>query len=204
MFGGSKIDKEYRDVLQGIRTGDRREPQHKPPASVEADGTTLLRPEHRIVWEDFLQFGEIINTMMHHGPFSFEEMPKVEFGFEGPDYGRHYQVWYNQVPCGRLVIGVAHLLHATEGQGAVAELDLDYAQMMPEGEVRGMLRTMWFMFAKQEDGAVMRAKADLEVVKIMTRHLWEAMRLPEKVHSLDWRFEGPYEHYNEYLKPRTL
>lgn len=199
MFG-NKLQREYKDVIKGIQEGGRREPKHNPPASVEADGTTLLNPEHRIVWEDFRQFGEIINTMMHHGPFSFEEMPKVEFGFEGPDYGRHYQLWYNAVPCGRLIISVAHRLHASEGHGAHGEIDMDYAQLMPEAEVRDMLRTLWFMFAKNEDGEVMRQKADIEVTKIMTRHLWEVQRLPDHVHNLHWRFDGPYEHYSQYLK----
>ena len=203
MFG-SKIKRENKGVIKGIRDGQRREPRHNPAASVEANGTTMMQPEHRIVFDDFRRFGEIINTMMHHGPFSFEETPKVEFGFDGPDYGHIYQVYYNAVPCGRLTIGVAHLLHASEGHGAMGELDLDYAQLMPEGEIRDMLRTMWFMFAKTEDGAVMRAKADLEVVKIITRHLWEVMREPEFVHQLHWRFEGPYEHYSEYLQPRHV
>lgn len=198
MFG-NKLQREFKDVLKGIREGSRREPKHNPPASVEADGTTLLNPEHRIVWAELEAFAEHINIMMHGGPFSFEELPKIEFGLEGPDYGRHYQLWYNSVPCGRLIISVAHLLHATEGHGATAELDLDYAQLMPEAELRSMLRTLWFMFAKQEDGAVMRAKADLEVLGVMTRHLWEVQRQPEHVHNLHWRFDGPYEHYAEYL-----
>jgi hypothetical protein len=106
------------------------------------------------------------------------------------------------VSSGRLIVGVAHLLQATEGHGAVGELDLDYAQLMPEAELRSMLRTLWFMFAKQEDGASMRAKADLEVLKIMTSHLWEVQREPDLIHGLHWRFEGPYEHYAQYLQPR--
>lgn len=199
MFGGNKLQREYKAVIDGINMGTRREPKHNPPASVESDGTTLLRPEHRIVWDDFGPFAKHINIMMHGGPFSFEEMPKVQFGFDGPDYGRHYQIWYNHVPCGRLIVQVAHLLHATEGHGAYGEIDLDYAQLMPEAEVRDMLRTMWFMFAKREDGEVMRQKADIEVTKIMTRHLWEVVRLPERMHNLHWRFEGPYEHYSQFV-----
>lgn len=199
MFG-NRHQKDHKHIVAGIRSGTRREPQHRPPASVEADGTTLLEPYHRIVWDDFGPFAEHINIMMHHGPFSFEEQPRVQFGFDGPDYGRHYNIYYNQIPAGRLIVGVAHLLQATEGHGAVGELDLDYAQLMPEAELRSMLRTMWFMFAKQEDGAVMRAKADLEVLKIMTGHLWEVQREPEVVHGMHWRFEGPYEHYLEYAR----
>lgn len=198
MFG-NKLQREYKDVIRGMKEGQRREPKHTPASSIEKHGTVMLRPEHRIVFDDFSKFGEIINTMMHHGPFSFEETDKIEFGFDGPDYGRIYQVWYNATPVGKLTIGVAHLLHATEGHGAIAEMDLDYAQFMPEGEIRDMLRTMWFMFAKTEDGAVMRAKADLEVVMIMTRHLWEVVREPEHVHAMHVRLEGPYEHYAGYL-----
>ncbi|WP_131798329.1 hypothetical protein [Devosia elaeis] len=118
MFGGNKLQREYKSIIDGIGKGDRREPKHNPPASVEADGTALLRPEHRIVWDDFGPFAKHINIMMHGGPFSFEEMPKVQFGFDGPDYGRHYQIWYNHVPCGRLVVYVAHLLHATGSRGS--------------------------------------------------------------------------------------
>jgi hypothetical protein len=198
MFG-NKLHREYKDVIESIGKGTRREPQHNPPSSVEADGTTLLRPEHRIVWEDFRRFGEILNTMMQHGPVSFEEMPKVQFGFDGPDYGRHYQIWYNQVPCGMLIVSVNYLLHSSEGHGGTGEIDLDYAQLMPEAEVRDMLRSMWFLFAKLEDGAVMRQKADIEVTKIMTRHLWEVQRVTDRVHNLHWRFEGPYEHYSQFL-----
>lgn len=62
-----------------------------------------------------------------------------------------------------------------------------------------MLRTLWFMFAKVEDGATMRLKADIEVTRIMTRHLWEVMREPKSMHALEWRFEGPYQHYEEHL-----
>lgn len=200
MFG-SKIQRDYKEVLKEIASGSRREPQHKPPSSIEKDGTALLRPEHRIVFDDFDRFREIINTAMHHGPFSFEEQDRVSIGFDGPDYGRTYRIYYNAMPAGQLEIGVAHLLHASEGHGASADLSLDFAQLIPEGEVRSLLRTLWFMFAKQEDGAVMRAKADAEAVKIMTMHLWEVIRVPDVVHGLSWRFEGPYEHYAEYLSP---
>lgn len=203
MFG-NKLQREYKAVIEGIKKGQRREPKHNPASSIEKNGTVMIRPEHRIVFDDFRRFGEIINTMMHHGPFSFEETDKVEFGFDGPDYGRIYTVWYNALPVGKLTIGVAHLLHATEGHGAMAEIVLEYAQFMPEREIRDMLRTMWFMFAKTEDGAVMRAKADLDVVKFTTRHLWEVVREPEHVHIMHVRLEGPYEHYAECLQPRQV
>ncbi len=196
MFG-NKLHRDYKRIVEDISNGTRREPNHNPPASVEADGTALLRPEHKAVWDDFGHFAEHINIMMHGGPFSLEEMPKVQFGFDSPNYGRHYQFWYNHVPCGMLIICVAPLLNVKEGYGAYGEIDLDYAQLMPEAEVRDMLRTMWFIFAKLEDGEVMQQKADVEVTKIITRHLWEVVRLPERVHNLHWRFEGPYEHYSQ-------
>ncbi|GGF24182.1 hypothetical protein GCM10011321_14430 [Youhaiella tibetensis] len=200
MFGGGKIQREYKDVIAAIEKGSRRDPQHNPAASIEKDGAALLRPEHRIVWSDFGRFGEIINVAMHHGPWSFEETDRVTFGFDGPDYGRHYRVWYNDMPAGSLQIGVAHLMMATEGHGAMAELDLDFPQLVPEPELRDMLRTMSFMFMRKDDGVAMRAQADLEVLQIMTRHLWEVQRRPDLVLGMHWRFEGPYEHYSEYLK----
>ncbi len=203
MFG-SKIQRDYKDIIHGIKNGQRREPRHDPASGIEQDGTTMMRPEHRIVWDDFRQFGETLNVAMHHGPWSFEETNKVEFGFDGPDYGRHYRIWYNQLPAGSLQIGVAHLLMATEGHGANGEIDLDFPQLAPEGEVRDMLRALSFMFMKNDDGPTMRAKADLEVLQIMSRHLWEVQREPDYVHSLHWRFEGPYEHYSEYLQPRQV
>lgn len=86
----------------------------------------------------------------------------------------------------------------------MGELDLDYAQLMPEEELRDMLRTLTFMFLKTEEGAAMRAKADFEVLQVMTRHLWEVLREPDLVHSMHCRFEGPYGHYAEYLQPRQV
>lgn len=195
----SKIEREYGDVILEIKNGNRRDPQHQPPASVEADGTTLLDQQHRDLWDAFARFGEIINIAQHHGPWSFEETPKVEFGWDGPDYGRHYRIYYNAMPAGSLQIGLARLLFPEYGRGASGDLNLDFPQLVPAGEVRDLLRTLWFMFAVVEDGAVMRSKADVEVTKIMSQHLWEVMRDPQSVQGLNWSFDGPYQHYEEHL-----
>jgi len=60
---------------------------------------------------------------------------------------------------------------------------LDFPQLVPVGEGRDLLRTLWFMFAAVEDCAVMRSKADVEVTKIMSLHMWEVMRDPQSVHG---------------------
>jgi len=203
MFG-SKIQREYKNVILQIKGGQRRDPQPDPAHSIEKDGTAMLRSEHRVVWGDFTRFGEIVDTLLRHGPWSIEETNKVEFGFDGPDYGRHYRLWYNHQLAGTLQVGVADLMLATEGHGARAYVDLAFPQLIPEPEVRDLLRTISFMFLKAEDGTIMRANADMEVVTIMTRHLWEVVREPEFVHSLQCQFEGTYEHFSGYLQSRTL
>jgi hypothetical protein len=198
MFG-SKVEREYKDVIREVREGRRREPKHRPPHSVEADGTTLLGDEHRRLWEDFRFFGAEFDRLLQHGHWSIEEQPKVEIGWDSPDYGRTYHVYYNGYVAGELEIGLARLLHHPSGRGAYADLDIDALQLIPYSDVRELIWTLSILFQPLQEGDGMRALADADVTKYLTAHLWEVMRSPSEMHHFAYRTEGPYEHFLEIV-----
>lgn len=195
------VHKDYSGIIAQLE-GERHVPRHQQPESLAAGGAiaSWIRPEHQTLFEDFKWFGAMLNRDLAD-PWAIEELPRTDArGYEGPEIGRMYRVFYNACEVGRfqVTLGAGMLLSrrkSTDKRSACLELDLNYLRFIPYRDARGLLYELALMIGdfdrdKSEDS---RAKAQALAADALGGHLWEAVRNPDFDPSFDFRVEGSYD-----------
>ncbi|UXT53269.1 hypothetical protein FY136_28830 (plasmid) [Agrobacterium tumefaciens] len=195
------VHKDYSGIITQLE-GERHVPRHRQPESLAAGGAIAnwIRPEHQRLFDDFRWFGALLNRHLPD-PWAIEELPKTDArGYDAPDIGRMYEVWYNACKVGRfqVTLGAGMLLSSDKSQderSACLELDLNYLRFIPYQDARGLLYEMAFLvgsFDKTNPDAS-RSKAQALATDALAGHLWEAVRSPELDPLFDFRVEGSYD-----------
>lgn len=88
------------------------EPAHAMPVSLEANGiASLVTDDDRAFFDDFREFGRIFNRLwLKEGPWRLQERDDAHLmlsDYDGPEHGRTYDVFYNQVRLGRLELSAS-------------------------------------------------------------------------------------------------
>ncbi|MBY3314747.1 hypothetical protein [Rhizobium laguerreae] len=201
------IRKDYSGILKQL-DGDRHVPQHKQPESLVAGGAiaSWINPAHEILFDDFRWFGAVMNQHLPDA-WAIEELPKTDLrGYEGPEFGRKYRVWYNACEIGTMQVslGVGGLLKRdkfAENRAARVELDLEYLRFISYRDARGLLYEVALLvgsFAK-DDGETSRSKAQAIASDALGAHLWETVRHPEFDPSFEFQVDGPYDLLREIV-----
>jgi len=133
--------------------------------------------------------------------WAIEELPKTDArGYDGPEIGRMYRIWYNACEVGRLqvTLGSGMLLRRDRSQDkrtACIEIDLKYLRFIPYQDAHNLLYVMTLFVGTfdQEDGEVSRGKARLSAAFALGGHLWEAVRNPDIAALFDFRVDGTYD-----------
>jgi hypothetical protein len=114
MFGQSRKKLFKPKFLEELRNGKRKPPQHVMPRNLTEDGQERYGAEKHDFqfFDEFRFFGEIANLMgLDQDPWSVHEVAETEVGFElgydSPQYGRKYEIWYNHLKAGSLAIAAA-------------------------------------------------------------------------------------------------
>lgn len=195
------VHKDYTGIIAQLE-GERHVPRHEQPESLAAGGAiaSWIRPEHETLFRDFRWFGAMLNRSLPD-PWAIEEKPKTDArGFEGPDIGRMYRVWYNACEVGRLqvTVGSGMILRRDKSEDtrtACLELDLNYLRFIPYRDARSFLYELALLIGSfdQEDGEASRSKAQALAADALGGHLWEAVRNPEFDPMFDFSVEGTYD-----------
>ncbi|SMD16426.1 hypothetical protein [Rhizobium sp. RU36D] len=194
------LHKDYSGIISQLE-GERHVPRQDPPASLVAGGAiaSWIRPQHQILFEDFRWFAAILNR--HLGEtWAIEELPDTNArGYDSPDIGRQYRIWFNACSVGRFQVTVgAGLLSqdkSADRRSARLELELNYLRFIPYQEARGLLYEMALMIGSFDRGnpEASRAKAQALAADALGGYLWEAVRTPEVDQSFDFIVEGSYD-----------
>src|SRR5262249_6581233 len=109
----AKLKKKF---IKALRGSEPIVPKHQPPKSIGESVPSLVRREDRLFFDDFRDFGTVVNWCLadEHvgGPWRLQELPNTDLSLNFshmPDFGRRYDIFYNQVPLGTLEVspGVA-------------------------------------------------------------------------------------------------
>jgi len=99
------------EFLRELRSGTRKTVQHRKPHNLTSNGqeTCGASPWDLQFFDEFRFFGEIANNIgLENSPWSIHEVPEIEpdwiLNCPGSQHGRRYEVWYNHVKAGVLVI----------------------------------------------------------------------------------------------------
>ena len=197
MFGRARIQREYQSLIAEIENGSPRPVKHDPPETLEAAGTTFHLTEHnRVVFRDFEPFGEVFNWLGGTGPWVLEEKPSPLLTDleDGPDYGRNYRVFFNNVEMGTFLVGPYLLDDPPSARGVI---DIQYLQFVPYSEAHGLLFSLGVLFGAQADGEQMRSAANIAATAALSAYSWEVIRKSDRLHDFEYRFVGPYGHFSE-------
>jgi hypothetical protein len=125
--------------------------QHKPPNDLTPDGKQRWGAEDydfecfRALWF----FGQAANQHLEYARFRLQEIGETEISgdlsSDGPEYGRRYEIFYNQVKLGLLQIMARHERHFDKQDRSVyAEITIDGVPVtaLPYENVYGFLVTI--------------------------------------------------------------
>src|SRR5260370_10203359 len=94
-----------------------------------------MTDEDRRCSSNFEMFADALNRRFEpNEPWRLQERPDAELtGREEPEYGRRYEIFYNEYSVGNLQIFASHHYGPTDPQ-AGTEIELQYARLLPIGE----------------------------------------------------------------------
>lgn len=204
--------KNYTGRLKQLN-GERRSPKHVQPQSLAGGGVhpSSIQPEHQVLFEDFRWFGALINKHIPK-PWAIEELPTtVARGYDSPDIGRNYKVWYNACEVGsfQITVGSAALFNRSipgEERSAVLDLSLNYLRFIPYQNAHGLLYGLSLLIGdfRKERADTCRALARAQAADALGGYLWEAIRAPDIDPTFTFRAEGSYDlvrdRTNEWLQ----
>ncbi|AYM66216.1 hypothetical protein G6L68_25350 [Agrobacterium fabrum] len=195
------VHKDYSGIIAQLE-GERHVPRHQQPESLVAGGAikSWIRPEHETLFEDFRYFGAVLNRHLADS-WSVEELPRTDArGFDSPEIGRMYEVWYNACKVGRfqVTLGSGMLLRRDKSEdkrSACLELDLNYVRWVPYNDARNLLYEFVMMVGSfdMDNAEASRARAMTIAAEALGGHLWEVVRNPDLDPMFDFRIEGSYD-----------
>jgi len=128
-------------------------PKHQPPKSIGESIPSLVTEEDRLFFGDFADFAAVVNWWLadeHVGalfpsPWCLQELPDTELelnssameGF-GPDFGRRYAIFHNQVRLGTLEVSPG-LDYSAEQPNVRTDIHLDWVRLLAFGTIREFL-----------------------------------------------------------------
>ena len=161
-----------------LRNGKPIIPAHRAPQTTEGDSQS-----DRVFFEDFAWFGEVVNSWLsdeHVGASSWrlQELPETQLKLNhwqvGPQYGRSYQIWFNQVRLGRLEVSAGYP-YSTETQNMYAFIELENVRLLPFGTVEHFLGAISDHVNDENENA--RLKSQRLITDVMLQVLWRIQEI---------------------------
>ena len=196
------VHTDYTGIKMQIEEGERHKPQHQQPVSLAAGGAiaSWITPAHEILFEDFRWFGAALNQHIAE-PWSIEELNDTSaIGYDAPEIGRQYHVWYNACRMGRMQVtcGYYSIMEPerfTDNRQAHLEIELNYLRFVPYDDAISLISQIVLFIGRFdfEDGERSRALARSESADVLAGHLWEAVRQSDIDPNFEYSIQGPYE-----------
>jgi hypothetical protein len=172
------------EFLDALLRSEPITPKNRPPPPLTKD-LPWIREDDIKFFNDFEDFADVINWWMNRDNWKdieesrwesrwrLQERPTFElsiFGGEYPDYGRSYEIFYNQANIG--------LLEAASFPGSKArvEIALDYVSLLSFSEVRSFLGVIAYFICHTIDGQHETPDPDDAIDRELAATLWDAFR----------------------------
>ena len=192
----------YSGIKAQIEEGERHKPQHQQPVSLVAGGAiaSWITPAHETLFDDFRWFGAVLNQHVAK-PWSIEELNDTSArGYDAPDIGRQYHVWYNACRIGRMQVTCGHYPimepeRFADNRQARVEVELNYLRFVPYDDALSLISQIVLFIGRFdfEDGERSRVLARGEAADVLVGHLWEAVRQTDIDPHFEYSIQGPYE-----------
>ena len=182
-----------RKFLGKLLNGKPITPYHTP--SSLGNGTELrITDEDRRFFSDFEMFVDALNHRFEpNEPWRLQERPDGELiGREEPEYGRRYEIFYNECSVGNLQIFASHHYGPADPQVGT-EIELQYARLLPFGEINRFISAIANFTASGNAEEAQRVKNTIH--ETMLNELWQHEFDPDLDRrnsggSIELRFDG--------------
>jgi len=182
-----------RKFLDKLLNGKPITPNHTP--SSLRNGIELgITDEDRRFFSDFEMFADALNHRFEpNEPWRLQERPDAELtGREEPEYGRRYEIFYNEYSVGNLQIFASHHYGPADPQVGT-EIELQYARLLPFGEINRFISAIANFTASGNAEEAQRVRNTIH--ETMLNELWQHEFDPDldsrnSGGSIELRFDG--------------
>jgi hypothetical protein len=182
-----------RKFLGKLLNGKPIAPKHTLPSL--RNGIDLrITNEDRQFFSDFEMFADALNHRFEpNEPWRLQERPDPELtGRVEPEYGRRYEIFYNEYSVGNLQIFASHHYGPTDPQVGT-EIELHYARLLPFGEINRFISAIANFTASGNAEEAQRVKNTIH--ETMLNELWQHEFDPDldsrnNGGSIELRFDG--------------
>ena len=182
-----------RKILGKLLNGKPITPNHTP-SSLRNGIELRITDEDRRFFSDFEMFADALNHRFEpNEPWRLQERPDAELtGREEPEYGRRYEIFYNEYSVGNLQIFASQHYGPADPQVGT-EIELQYARLLPFGEINRFISAIANFTASGNAEEAQRVKNTIH--ETMLNELWQHEFDPDldsrnSGGSIELRFDG--------------
>ena len=194
-----------RKFLAKLLNGTPITPKHTPSSLRNGIELRITGEDQRFL-SDFEMFADALNHRFEpNEPWRLQERPDAELtGREEPEYGRRYEIFYNQCSVGNLQIFAAYHYGPADPQVGT-EIELHYARLLPFAEINRFISAIGNFTASGNADEAQRIKNTIH--ETMLNELWQHEFDPD-LHrrnnggSIELRFDGSAAAFLRTATPR--
>ena len=182
-----------RKFLGKLLNGKPITPNHTP-SSLRNGIELRITDGDRRFFSDFEMFADALNHRFEpNEPWRLQERSDAELtGREEPEYGRRYEIFYNEYCVGNLQIFASHHYGPADPQVGT-EIELQYARLLPFGEINRFISAIANFTASGNAEEAQRVKNTIH--ETMLNELWQHEFDPDldsrnSGGSIELRFDG--------------
>src|ERR1700752_1513089 len=182
-----------RKFLAKLLNGTPIKPKHTPSSLRNGIELRITGEDQRFL-SDFEMFADALNHRFEpNEPWRLQERPDAELtGREEPEFGRRYEIFYNEYSVGNLQIFASHHYGPADPQVGT-EIELQYARLLPFGEINRFISAIANFTASGNTEEAQRVKNTIH--ETMLNELWHLEFDPglgsrNSGGSIELRFDG--------------
>jgi hypothetical protein len=192
-----------RKFLAKLLNGKPITPKHTPSS---LRNSIRITGDDQLFFSDFEMFADALNHRFEpNEPWRLQERPDAELtGREEPEYGRRYEIFYNQYSVGSLQIFAAYRYGPTNPRVGT-EIELHYARLLPFAEINRFISAIANFTASGNVDEVQYVKNAIH--ETMLNELWQHEFDPDldsrnNGGSIELRFNGSAAAFLRTSNPR--
>ena len=156
-------------------------PKHQPAKAL----SSLASEEDRLFFEEFKEFADVVNWWFadkHVGTnWRLQELPEFDLKHnfsDMPDFGRRYDIFYNQVHLGTLEVSPG-VEYGSEKREVRTSIQLDWVRLLHVYTIREYLGGVALHVCDPRPGTTGYLEARAAIEGCLTNALWDAQRISE-------------------------
>jgi hypothetical protein len=179
-------------------------PRHDPTLELEKE-EGWVSDDNKQFFSDFGNFADHLNHRLTETQWRVQETPRVHVGIESPEYGRGYQIFFNQIKIGFLKMQTGVFYTPKDQFKVRADIEINYSRLLSFYRIQNFVMEVAYLIASNRDDI---QEIRIELHDAMLRKLWPIeydYYIDDRSMGgiLDIRFSGSAAHYRTWAHGRS-